>query len=93
MTVGGRPVIPSHEIRQVDPCLGPPPPRGDCNDDFTLDISDVIFLIDILFLGGEEQPPWVGNCDANTDGALAISDPIYLLNYLFQGGPPPAPWL
>jgi hypothetical protein len=49
--------------------------------------------IDILFLGGEEQLPWIGNCDANSDGTLDIgADPIYILNYLFQGGPAPEPW-
>ena len=92
VTVGGRPVIPAQEGREVDLCLGPVPPRGDCNDDLVLDISDVIFLIDVLFLGGEQQPRWAGNCDANTDGTLDISDPIYILSHLFQGGPAPAPW-
>ena len=92
VTVGGRPVIPAQEGREIDLCLGPVPPRGDCNDDLILDISDVIFLIDVLFLGGERQPRWAGNCDANTDGTLDISDPIYILSYLYQGGPPPAPW-
>ena len=56
-------------------------------------VHSLILILSFLFLGGEEQPPWIGNCDANTDGTLDISDPIYILSYLFQGGPPPAPWL
>ena len=48
--------------------------------------------IGVLFLGGEERPPWAGNCDANTDGTLDIgADPIYILNYLFQGVPAAEP--
>jgi hypothetical protein len=92
VTVDGRPVIPEQEGREIDLCLGPAPPRGDCNGDFTLDISDVIFAVEVLFLGGGEERFWRGDCDANSDGTHDISDPIYILNYLFQGGPAPEPW-
>lgn len=66
--------------------------RGDVNDDAKHDISDAIFLLSHLFLGGER---W--NCDEgadiNGDEKQDISDAVYLLGHLFLGGAePPAPY-
>jgi hypothetical protein len=65
---------------------------GDANSDFTVDISDAVFLISHIFAGG----PAPGNCmyanamgDANGDGAVDISDAVYLVSYIFAGGPAP----
>jgi hypothetical protein len=64
--------------------------RGDANADGGLDISDAVFTLRFLFLGGDP-----GSCadaaDANDDGAVDLSDPVHLLNYLFLGGPEPPP--
>ena len=80
--------------------MGPPPEGnftlpGDCNNDGTLDLSDVIHLLGFLFQGNPESLPCLseaGNLDlmdVNTDGAIDLSDSIFLLAFLFQGGGPP----
>jgi hypothetical protein len=70
--------------------------RGDCDGDKLLNLTDAIFLLDHLFMGG---PEWTCEdaCDTNADGAIDnpvdISDAVYLLDFLFLGGPvPPAPF-
>lgn len=67
--------------------------RGDSNRSGAVDISDAIFHLNYLFLGGEE-PPCFDASDADDNGALEITDAISLLAFLFQGGdapPPPYP--
>ena len=62
--------------------------RGDCNDDGVIDIADVVYLINYLFIDGPAPDPLcVG--DVNCDGKVDIADVVYLVNYLFIGGPPP----
>jgi hypothetical protein len=65
--------------------------RGDANDDATVDISDPIGTLDLLY---RRNAPF--SCrdaaDANDDGRLDISDPVYSLTFLFLQGPEtPAP--
>ena len=65
--------------------------RGDANDDGGLNITDGIFILNYLFLGGP-APPCEETADSNDDGGVNITDGIFVLNYLFLGGPaPPAP--
>jgi hypothetical protein len=64
--------------------------RGDANDDGSIDITDAIFTLGFLFLGGG-APPCEDAADADDRGTLEITDPVYLLNYLFSGGPEPPP--
>ena len=62
--------------------------RGDCNLDGDGNITDGIFLLNFLFLGG--SPPGCREaCDNNGDGELNITNGVYLFNFLFLGGPPP----
>lgn len=83
----------------IDPsCGGPPPPpepefiRGDCNNDATFNIADVIFHLNSLFASGP-PPPCQNACDFNGDQLINIVDPVIMLSVLFQGGgPPPPPW-
>ncbi|MCB2230564.1 hypothetical protein KQH82_07600 [bacterium] len=71
-------------------CIGS---TGNVNGDAgeAVDLSDLIYLVNYLFLGGP-APPCVG--EANTNGDIGcsvdLSDLIYLVNYLFLGGPAPA---
>ena len=66
--------------------------RGDINVDGAINLSDAIYLLQGLFLGGP-PPSCQDAADVNDDGAVNLSDPIYLLNALFLGGPqPPAPY-
>ena len=59
--------------------------RGDANSDGSVDISDAIFTLASLFLGGE-APGCREAADVNSDALLDLSDPVYLLESLFLGG-------
>jgi hypothetical protein len=63
---------------------------GDANGDGQIDISDVILLINYLFIGGSPPEPLSGG-DANGDCLVDIADVVYLTNYLFVGGSIPRP--
>ena len=66
--------------------------RGDANGDNLVDISDGIFMLDELFLGGGSST-CEDAMDFNDDGGLDIADPVGALNYIFlQGAPPSAPF-
>ena len=62
--------------------------RGDAENDQDLDVSDVIYIINYLFKGGD-PPVHSGAGDADCDWDTDVSDVIYLINYLFKGGPAP----
>lgn len=59
--------------------------RGDSNTDQVVDISDAVFTLQYLFLGGPE-PECLAAADANDDDQLDISDAVRVLAVLFQGG-------
>lgn len=61
---------------------------GDPNHDGIINTSDVVYLINYLFIGGPQPIP-LESGDATCDGDINASDVIYLINYLFIGGPPP----
>ena len=64
--------------------------RGDTNSDGTVDISDGIFGLAFLFLGGQ-TPVCERALDANDDSEPDISDMIYVLSYLFLARSPEPP--
>jgi len=61
---------------------------GDANTDGEINIADIVYLINYLFIGGPPPTPLVAG-DANCDGKTNVVDVVYLINYLFIGGPPP----
>jgi M6 family metalloprotease-like protein len=66
--------------------------RGDVNGDWGINITDVVYLINYLFLippGPAPEPLETG--DVNCDGVINVQDVVYLINYLFlvPPGPPP----
>ena len=67
---------------------GTPFRRGDVNATESVNLTDGIFLLNFLFLGGP-PPPCLDAADANDDGDLNITTGVYLFNFLFLGGPPP----
>jgi hypothetical protein len=76
-------------------CVSTTPPTGfrraDSNASGDLNITDGVFVLNYLFLGGPE-PPCHDAADANDDNQLNITDGVFILNYLFLGGTtPPAP--
>jgi hypothetical protein len=66
--------------------------RGDANADGVIEIRDVVYLINYLFLvpPGPAPQPWAAG-DVNCDGTINVTDVVYLINYLFlvPPGPPP----
>ena len=66
--------------------------RGDSNADGQVDVSDVIYTLRYLFLGGD-VPGCVKAADVDDNGTVNITDPISLLDVLYLGGSaPPAPF-
>ena len=69
-----------------------PPPlsfrRGEANADDNTELSDAVFVLNYLFLGGAE-PSCMDAADTNDTGIIDLTDAVYLLNYLFLGGHSP----
>jgi hypothetical protein len=70
--------------------------HGDANRDGKKTVSDVVFLINYLFKGGQAPDPVnlgdVNFCQQNPPvepGQPTVADVIYMVNYLFRGGPAP----
>ena len=61
--------------------------RGDSNYDGSVNVADVVRLIDVIFNGVATICD--ATDDANGDETRNIADPIYLLSYFFSMGPPP----
>ncbi len=64
--------------------------RGMVNSDGQTDLSDIIALLGIIFLG-DPLPGCADTMDINDDGNIDISDPIYYLDFQFLGGKVPPP--
>lgn len=70
-------------VRVVSPTI-----CGDANSNGTLDIDDVVYLINYLYGSGPPpNPVEIGN--VNCDDITDIDDIVYLIQYLFAGGPEP----
>ena len=74
------------------------PYRGDANNDCRIDLSDAVFILNRLFLGGSRFCDGSENnffaANVNGDKELGnekvdLSDAVYLLQHLFQGGKDP----
>ncbi len=61
---------------------------GNANGDETVNIGDIVFLVNYIFRGGP-PPGLVNEGDANADCSLNIGDPVFLVNYVFKSGPAP----
>jgi hypothetical protein len=62
--------------------------HGDVNGDGVINATDVVYLINYLFISGPAPDPLAAG-DCNCDGNVNASDVVYLINYLFINGPPP----
>jgi hypothetical protein len=58
---------------------------GDCTQDGIIDVGDLTYLINYLFIGGPAPDP-IQTGDVNNDGVVDVSDVIHFINYLFLGG-------
>jgi subtilisin family serine protease len=63
--------------------------RGDANNDKTIDLLDVLYLISYKFQSGPPPVPDVLMGDANCDAVVSILDIFYLISYLNKGGAAP----
>ncbi len=63
--------------------------RGEANGDLAINLSDSIFILEYLFVGGI-QPSCLDALDVNDSGDIDLADPIGLLVYLFLGESIPA---
>ncbi|MBI4606199.1 MAG: hypothetical protein HY721_29890 [Planctomycetes bacterium] len=65
--------------------------RGDANGDGSVDISDAVKALFILFAGAATDCE--DAADADDSGTLVLTDAVHILNYLFRSGPViPAPF-
>ena len=56
-----------------------------------LNLSDPIYVLNHLFLGGPAPVLCRDSADADDNGEITITDAVYLLNFLFVNGEPPPP--
>jgi len=61
---------------------------ADANGDLTVNILDIIFLIDYKYKSGLAPDPLISG-DVNSDGAVNILDIVYMINYKYKSGPEP----
>ncbi len=59
--------------------------RGDATADGAVNITDAVFTLNLLFLGGS-APAYADAADADDNGAINVTDAVYTLNFLFLGG-------
>ena len=62
--------------------------RGDADARGSLEITDGIYTLSYLFLGGPE-PPCHDAADTDDSGAVDLSDAVGLFRHLFLGGVDP----
>ena len=58
---------------------------GDANSDEGVNVSDAVWIINYVFIGGEPPDPLISG-DANCDGSVNVSDAVWVINYVFIGG-------
>lgn len=61
---------------------------GDANSDSSVNVSDAVYIINYVFVGGDSPDP-IESGDANCDGSVNVSDAVYIINYVFVGGMSP----
>ena len=64
---------------------------GDIDGDgsSTIDIADLVYLVDYMFNGGPEPPVMEAADVDGSGGVIDIADLVYLVDYMFNGGPEP----
>lgn len=69
-------------------CLPPLTGNVDYDPSDVMDISDLIYLIDYMFVDGP-APVCPEEANTNGEGGIDISDLVWLIDYMFTGGPEP----
>ncbi|MBK7093216.1 MAG: dockerin type I repeat-containing protein [bacterium] len=68
-----------------------PPPDyicGDADNSGSVNISDVVRIINYIFSGGTVPDP-LESADVDCNSSVTISDVVYLISHIFSGGPVP----
>lgn len=81
------PVTDSDSNGILDICEGLGFRRGDSNGDGSLDVSDAVNVLEVIF--GSASSTCLDAADFNDDGDLNIADAVYGLATLFSGGATP----
>jgi hypothetical protein len=63
-------------------------PCGDVNTDEQVNVLDIVFLINYIFVGGP-APQQLSLADVNCSGGTNIADVVIMINYIFRNGPAP----
>ena len=80
------------DVNGCNPAGSPEFIRGDCNNDMSFNVADVIYHLTSLFASGP-PPPCRAACDMDLSGNDDIADSVQMLYVLFQAAPdPPAPF-
>jgi hypothetical protein len=58
---------------------------GDSNDDATVNVSDMVYLLSYIFTFGPPPLSMMGS-DVNCSGRINIGDVAYIVDYVFAGG-------
>jgi predicted outer membrane repeat protein len=61
---------------------------GDSNGDVAVNVSDAVWIIGYIFVGGDPPLP-LESGDVNCDGVVNVSDAVWIINYVFIGGNEP----
>jgi hypothetical protein len=85
----GQSIIPEYSCDSM-PIIIPPVPRqcGDMNYDYNIDITDIMIIIEYVFVGGHIDH-YALNDDINCDGRLNISDAVWIMNFVMLNAKEP----
>lgn len=62
---------------------------GDPNFDGNVNVSDAVYIINYVFIGGDPPQPVLACGNANNDSSVGVSDAVYIINFVFVGGNSP----
>jgi hypothetical protein len=61
---------------------------GDPSNDGKVNVSDVVYIINYVFIEGDPPQPVLACGDANGDSSVNVSDAVYTIGYIFVMGSP-----
>jgi len=62
---------------------------GDADNDGDIELTDIWYLINYLYMNGLDPVPGPEALDVNQDGLVNLNDALYLIDYLYMFGPEP----
>lgn len=80
--------VPRHLFPVCETVVYRLPYCGDSNGDSTINLTDIVYLINYLYRNGDPPNPLCRG-DANCDGVRDLVDVIVLINFLYRGGSAP----